>query len=176
MSLSPSDTKQLFSALQSHDFDGFWEVKEKLLNHPGTSVRNIPIRVYNPETGQVIQGSVPVKQAGTIRGDPHSLGTALNMLVPILFPSKRSVILARPVMHGVVLPMNNIVAETACDGHAGVKASESKDKGCTRDGTNERIVQTPIEKMGSKGKDPDDSKDTTLKTSPEESETEWTVL
>ncbi|KAF3929028.1 hypothetical protein ABW20_dc0101708 [Dactylellina cionopaga] len=106
MSLSPSDTRQLFASLQDHDFDSFWSVSDKMLNHSGISVRNIPIRVYNPETGQVIQGSVPVRQPGTIRGDPHTLGTALNILVPILFPSKRSVVLARPVMHGIVLPLS----------------------------------------------------------------------
>ncbi|KAK6530035.1 autophagy protein 5 [Orbilia ellipsospora] len=106
MSLSPADTRQLFASLQDHDFDGFWGVSDKMLNHSGSSVRSVPIRVYNPETGQVIQGTVPVKQPGTIRGEPHTLGTALNSLVPILFPSKRSVVLARPVMHGIVLPLS----------------------------------------------------------------------
>lgn len=41
-----------------------------------------------------------------IGGDPQTLGTALNNLLPILFPSRRAYILARPVMHGVVLPMS----------------------------------------------------------------------
>ncbi|KAK6497860.1 autophagy protein 5 [Arthrobotrys musiformis] len=106
MSLSSSDTQDLFASLQDHDYDRFWGVTDKLLNHSGTTLKNIPIRVYNPETGQVIQGSVPARQPGTIRGDAQTLGTALNSLVPIIFPSKRSVVLARPVMHGIVLPLS----------------------------------------------------------------------
>ncbi|EWC44620.1 hypothetical protein DRE_06609 [Drechslerella stenobrocha 248] len=106
MSLSPTDSRQLFASLQEHDFDGFWSVSDKMLNHSGSSIRNVPLRIYNPETGQVIQGSIPIRQAGTFRGgDPQTLGGALNSLAPMLFPSKRSVILARPVMHGIVLPM-----------------------------------------------------------------------
>ncbi|KAF3171897.1 autophagy protein 5, variant 3 [Orbilia oligospora] len=106
MSLSPSDTRELFASLQDHDYDRFWGVNDKLLNHSGITVKNIPIRIYNPETGQVIQGSVPTRQPGTIRGDAQTLGTALNSLVPIIFPSKRSVVLARPVMHGIILPLS----------------------------------------------------------------------
>ncbi|KAK6334159.1 autophagy protein 5 [Orbilia brochopaga] len=107
MSLSPTDSRRLFASLQDHDFDGFWGVCDKMLNHSGSSVRNVPLRVYNPETGQVIQGSMPVRQAASLRGgDPQTLGGALNSLVPMLFPSRRSVVLARPVMHGVVLPLS----------------------------------------------------------------------
>ncbi|KAJ6263490.1 hypothetical protein Dda_2054 [Drechslerella dactyloides] len=108
MSLSPADSRRLFASLQDHDFDGFWGVSDKMLKHSGSTVRNIPLRIYNPETSQVIQGSVPVRQAASILrgGDPQTLGGALNSLVPMLFPSRRSVVLARPVMHGVVLPLS----------------------------------------------------------------------
>lgn len=65
MTLSPADSRQLFTSIQEHNYDAFWGVNEKLLNHSGSTVKNVPVRVYNPETGQVVQGSVPVRQANT---------------------------------------------------------------------------------------------------------------
>ena len=37
--------------------------------------------------------------------DPQTLGATLNSLLPSLFPSRRTPILARPVLHGCVVPM-----------------------------------------------------------------------
>lgn len=44
-------------------------------------------------------------------GDPHTIGTALHLFVPELFPSQRVAVLARPVLHGVVLAMNTPLME-----------------------------------------------------------------
>lgn len=38
-------------------------------------------------------------------GEPQTVGTALNQLLPSLFPSRRDAILAEVVLHGVRLPM-----------------------------------------------------------------------
>lgn len=43
--------------------------------------------------------------------EPQTIGTALNSLIPELFRSKRSALVARPVVHGVVVAMNTPVAE-----------------------------------------------------------------
>ena len=43
--------------------------------------------------------------------EPQTVGTALNGLLPELFPSKRTPVLARPVVHGVVVSMNTPLAE-----------------------------------------------------------------
>lgn len=64
MTLSPGDSRQLFTSLQDHDYDAFWKVKEKLLS-ANAGVKNVPVRVYNPETGQVVQGCLSVRQGNT---------------------------------------------------------------------------------------------------------------
>jgi autophagy-related protein 5 len=43
--------------------------------------------------------------------EPQTIGTALNSLVPELFKSKRAALVARPVVHGVVVAMNTPLAE-----------------------------------------------------------------
>lgn len=44
-------------------------------------------------------------------GQVVTLGKALNTILPTIFPSTRNPILARPVMHGAVLPMSAPVEE-----------------------------------------------------------------
>lgn len=39
-------------------------------------------------------------------GQPQTIGTALNQVLPTLFPSRRSPLLAQAVLHGAVLPLN----------------------------------------------------------------------
>ena len=38
-------------------------------------------------------------------GEPNTLGTMLHTILPSLFPSRRRATLARPVMHGAVVPL-----------------------------------------------------------------------
>ena len=38
-------------------------------------------------------------------GEPHTLGTALNKILPSLFPSRRDPILAEPILHGAPVPL-----------------------------------------------------------------------
>lgn len=38
-------------------------------------------------------------------GQPQTIGTALNQILPTLFPSRRSPLLAQAVLHGAVLPL-----------------------------------------------------------------------
>lgn len=75
---------------------------------------------------KVIQSQVPPFVADTSTGTANqfrgvsqvstqrqTVGTALHNLVPSLFPSKRTPILAKPILHGAVLPMNAILEELA---------------------------------------------------------------
>lgn len=39
-------------------------------------------------------------------GQPNTLGTALNQILPTVFPSRRNPVLAVPVLHGAVVPMS----------------------------------------------------------------------
>jgi autophagy-related protein 5 len=46
-------------------------------------------------------------------GQPQTLGTALNTLVPALFPSRRSPLLAHPILHGAIVPLSVSIEELA---------------------------------------------------------------
>lgn len=46
-----------------------------------------------------------------IAGQPQTIGTALNQILPTLFPSRRSPLLAQAVLHGAVLPLSASVEE-----------------------------------------------------------------
>lgn len=77
----------------------------------------IPLKVYLPTSNL----SIPIflnpyyvessKSIGKPVGSKpktyliHTAGTALNLKFPDLFPSKRTCILARPMMHGIEIPM-----------------------------------------------------------------------
>ncbi len=43
--------------------------------------------------------------------EPQTLGTALHALLPTLFPSRRTPILAKAVLHGAAVPMSALVEE-----------------------------------------------------------------
>ena len=42
---------------------------------------------------------------------PQTIGGVLNMLLPNLFPSRRTPVLANPVLHGAVLSMSAPIEE-----------------------------------------------------------------
>ena len=44
-------------------------------------------------------------EANVCLDQPQMLGTALNLLLPTVFPSRRNPILAQAVLHGVVVPL-----------------------------------------------------------------------
>jgi len=52
---------------------------------------------------RVVQSLVPLQVHGTRQ--PQTLGTALNTVLPTIFPSRRHPLLAQPVLHGAVVPM-----------------------------------------------------------------------
>lgn len=89
------------------------------MNPPGMQLRHVPIKIYIPtsasraatdtipeeaSTGhiRVVQALVPLL---TSIKQPQTLGTALNNILPTIFPSRRSPIYARPVLHGAVVPL-----------------------------------------------------------------------
>lgn len=81
----------------------------------------MPLRVYLPTSAssirgetetieeeatpghlRVVQALVPILQSSK---QPQTLGTALNTVLPTIFPSRRNPIYARPVLHGVSVPL-----------------------------------------------------------------------
>ncbi|USW57849.1 Putative autophagy protein Atg5, UblA [Septoria linicola] len=119
MSMSKDDSDNLWLAVQNHDRPLFNTVNNKILNPPGLTLRHVPIKIYLPTTGKseatetieeettpahlrVVQALVPIVQASK---QPQTLGTALNTVLPTIFPSRRSPIYARPVLHGAAVPL-----------------------------------------------------------------------
>jgi autophagy-related protein 5 len=104
-------------------------VNNKLLSPPGVTIRHVPIKIYLPTSAsqgtsqtipegaseddataaagkvghiRVVQSLVPLRLPSK---SPQTLGTALNGVLPSIFPSRRSLLLAQPVLHGAVVPM-----------------------------------------------------------------------
>ncbi len=139
MSLSAADSKALWSSVQSHDLATYKRIYSSLL--PQT-FRNIPIRIYLPSgpdgekaSIKVVQAHIPPTVSSTssagggassrVSTTPQTLGTALRGLLPSLFPSSRTPVLARTVLHGAVLPLGGQLEELArsatyADGWLGV--------------------------------------------------------
>jgi autophagy-related protein 5 len=134
MSLSAADSKALWTSVQSHDLATNKRIYNSLL--PQT-FRNIPIRIYLPSgpdgekaSIKVVQAHIPptvssTSSAGRVSTAPQTLGTALHGLIPSLFPSSRTPVLARTVLHGAVVPLGSQLEELArstayADGWLGV--------------------------------------------------------
>lgn len=127
MSLSKSDSSALWQSVETHDLILYNSINNKLLNPPGSAIRHIPIKVYLPTTSSSVPTPAPASPQpddaapevpGSIRvvqglvapmslsRQPVTLGTALNGLLPTVFPSRRNPVLAVPVLHGAIVPMN----------------------------------------------------------------------
>ena len=132
MSLSKDDSTQLWKAVQDRmlalfssaiqnadaqsmpdDPKAFNPISQKLIYAQGAPLRHIPLKLYlpsslagrEPTSGhlRVVQSLITPALAGT--RESQTLGTALHALLPTLFPSRRTPILAKPVLHGAVAPM-----------------------------------------------------------------------
>jgi autophagy-related protein 5 len=115
------------------DFSLFSPVNQKMIRPRDVEIKHIPLKIYIPAAAsdddettttpghlRVIQGLIapqvsastwpivrmlPMIIADSVQGQPQTLGTALNSLVPSLFPSRRMPILAYPILHGAIVPL-----------------------------------------------------------------------
>ncbi|KAI5271860.1 putative autophagy protein Apg5 [Aureobasidium subglaciale] len=121
LGLSQVDCDTQWQAVQTHNLQKFNTINTKLLNPPGTSLRNVPMKIYlptapisNPGDGEVqasirtVQDLVPLFSASR---QANTLGMALNTILKTVFPSRRNPVLASPVLHGAVVPMSAPVEE-----------------------------------------------------------------
>lgn len=84
-------------------------------------LRHVPLKIYLPTSANPTASDAIAeegKQVGHIRvvqslitlqlpsKQPQTLGTALNSILPTIFPSRRNPLLAQPVLHGVAAPMS----------------------------------------------------------------------
>ncbi|XPT02058.1 Autophagy protein 5 [Ascochyta lentis] len=121
MFLSEKDSTQLWDAVKQHDFSLYNPINQKLLNPQGAALRHLPVRIYLPhaangsEQKETSPGSLRVVQSLVTPNlpsrQPQTIGTALNQILPTLFPSRRSPLLAQAVLHGAVLPLSASVED-----------------------------------------------------------------
>ncbi|PLB45438.1 putative autophagy protein Apg5 [Aspergillus steynii IBT 23096] len=131
MSLSKEDSSGLWDSVRDVNLSDFQRISNMLLPPPSQSFRNIPIRLFLPlppdsesPSLKVVQSlvsptlpsaNVAASQVLPSRGSPapqtQTIGTALHSLLPNLFPSRRTPVLAKPVLHGAVVPMSTPVEE-----------------------------------------------------------------
>ena len=84
-------------------------------------LRHVPMKIYLPTSAAQPDSQTiteDTKQVGHIRvvqapiplllpsKQPQTIGTALNSILPTIFPSRRNALLAHPVLHGAVVPMS----------------------------------------------------------------------
>ncbi|KAF2435118.1 autophagy protein 5 [Tothia fuscella] len=116
MALSKEDSTQLWDSVEQNDFTRFYPVSQRLFHPPGANLRHIPTKIYLPATAseddkegtslghlKVVQSLITPSLSAR---QPQTVGTALNALLPSLFPSRRSPLLALPMLHGAVVPLN----------------------------------------------------------------------
>ncbi|KAH6612586.1 autophagy protein 5 [Boeremia exigua] len=121
MFLSEKDSTQLWDAVKQHDFSLYNPINQKLLNPQGATLRHLPVRIYLPHAAdsddqkaaspgslRVVQSLVTPKLSSR---QPQTVGTALNQILPTLFPSRRSPLLAHAVLHGAVVPLSTNVED-----------------------------------------------------------------
>ncbi|KAL8810911.1 MAG: hypothetical protein Q9223_001975 [Gallowayella weberi] len=119
MSLSKDDSTRLWNAVQEHERSIFDPILQRLLYAQGAPLRHIPLKVYlpsSPSASEPLTGHLRVIQSLITPSlqdtkEPQTLGTALHALLPTLFPSRRTPILAKPVLHGAVVPLSSQVEE-----------------------------------------------------------------
>ncbi|CAN8105784.1 unnamed protein product [Discula destructiva] len=121
MSLSKENTTALWNSVQNNDYASFAKINSQLLN-PSTPLKHVPIRIYVPSSPP---GAIDVDNAAAAKmtpGDfkvmqslmpprlpnrqPQTLGPALRILLPSLFPSTRDPVRANIVLHGSAVPFS----------------------------------------------------------------------
>lgn len=114
------------------DLPSFQRISATLLPPLSQPFRNVPIRIFLPlppneeesSSLKVVQSPLPpsisttgVQSSESISSrsspsmQPQTIGGVLHTLLPNLFPSRRTPVLARPVLHGAVLPMSAPIEE-----------------------------------------------------------------
>lgn len=113
------------------DLLSFQRISSILLPQLSQPFRNVPIRIFLPlpldaesSSLKVVQSplspSMPAlsmqssqilssRSGSTLQ--PQTVGTVLHTLLPNLFPSRRTPVLAKPVLHGAVIPMSAPIEE-----------------------------------------------------------------
>lgn len=101
------------------DFDNFFPIHRRLLHAQGLPIRHIPLKIYLPSSPTISEptsGHLRVVQSLVTPNlpnsrEPQTMGMVLHTLLPTLFPSRRTAILAKAVLHGAVVPLSTLAEE-----------------------------------------------------------------
>ena len=104
--MANSQIQTLYQSLLSLDYTTFQSLYAPLT----TSPRHIPLRIFLPPPHPPV---APLVIPQTASQEHQTVGTALHQTLPALFPSRRTCLFARPVCHGVVVPMTARIDELA---------------------------------------------------------------
>ncbi|CAG8184622.1 unnamed protein product [Penicillium olsonii] len=131
MSLSKEDSSGLWKAVEDVNLPSFQRISNILLPQLSQPFRNVPIRIFLPlppddesPSLKVVQSPLPpsiptqsmqssqiLSSRSSPTTQPQTIGTVLHTLLPNLFPSRRTPVLAKPVLHGAVIPMSAPIEE-----------------------------------------------------------------
>ncbi|MCJ1288431.1 autophagy protein 5 [Xylographa opegraphella] len=119
MTLSKNDSTQLWKSVEAYDFEKYNPVSQKLLYAHGAPLRYIPMRIYLPSSTAASEGpwsylkvvQLPVTPLAPNSREPQTLGSVLHFWLPSMFPSRRTPIVAKPILHGSVVPMSAVVED-----------------------------------------------------------------
>ncbi|KAK9463818.1 autophagy protein Apg5-domain-containing protein [Lipomyces oligophaga] len=108
MNLSRADSDNMWAAVVKYDFDMFWNTARKLLPQNAISLNHVPVKIYLPSSNKILQSLItPMISPKEVQ----TVGTALHTQLGYLFPSRRTYILAKPIVHGISVPMSAPLAE-----------------------------------------------------------------
>ncbi|RKF53428.1 Autophagy protein 5 [Golovinomyces cichoracearum] len=102
ISMSKEDSTQLWNST--------------LLNPP-TLLKHVPLRLYVPSTPDTTTGLSSFTTVQTLvtpltaSQEVRSLGSALNLMLPSLFPNSRNAANAKPILHGAPIPFHTPLEE-----------------------------------------------------------------
>jgi len=105
MSLSKEMSNQLWEGLSKHEYDQYYAVASRIFTYD-TNTRTLPVRIYLPSGAPVVQKIVNSQKDETI-------GTMLHVALPALFPSRKSLFFAKPMIHGIILDLDMPLLEVA---------------------------------------------------------------
>jgi autophagy-related protein 5 len=129
MTLAELESKALWISTQQNDLTTYSKIHQTLLPANG-QMRYIPLRIYLPSSSEedpnsaqmrVLQSHVTpsasssghsgIAQARGNTVQPQTLGSVLHKLLPALFPSRRTPMVARPILHGAEIPLSSTLEE-----------------------------------------------------------------
>jgi autophagy-related protein 5 len=106
MSLSKQLSSDLWKSVETHNFNLFWSIFPKIIPK---ELKHIPVRFHLTLSNTVID--VPVRPTVTTTGELVQLGAVLKQVLPDLFNNKTSKITAKPVIHGINIPLETPLVE-----------------------------------------------------------------